>query len=117
MSGAKSQRRGKAGERTVAGDLSELDHIEAERILEEPRDGLVGDVRVNVPVSLQCKAGKRPRIYDALEEAKEAAGPGEHPVAAVKRMNGRGRKADRMAVLPWSDFLEMVALLRSMGGW
>lgn len=117
MSGAKARRRGHDWEREVAGDLADLDHIEAERILDEPRDGLVGDVRTNLPLSIQAKAGKRPRIYDALEEAKEAADPGEHPVAAVKRMNGRGRKADRMAVLPWNDFLEIVGLLRAMGGW
>jgi hypothetical protein len=91
--------------------------VEAERILEEPREGLVGDVRTNLPLSIQAKAGKRPRIYDALEEATEAADPGQHPVAAVKRSHGSGIPADRMAVLPWEDFLEIVALLRAMGGW
>lgn len=117
MSGSTSRRRGHDWEREVARTLSDMDHIEAERILEEPRDGLVGDIRINLPLSIQCKAGKRPRIYDAVSEAKEAGDPGEHPVAAVKRSNGPGVKADRLAVLPWEDFQEIVALLRRMGGW
>ena len=117
MSGAKSRRRGHDWEREIVRSLSELEHVEAERTLDEPREGNVGDVRVNLPLSVQCKAGKRPRIYDAVQEATEAAEPGEHPVAAVKRMNGRGKKADRLAIMRWSDFLEMVELLRAMGGW
>lgn len=116
-SGAKAQRRGKAWEREIARDLSELDHIEAERILEEPRQGLVGDVRANLPLSIQAKAGKRPRIYDAINEATEAADPGEQPLAVVKRSRGSGKKADRLAVMHWYDFLELVELLRAMGGW
>lgn len=117
MSGAKSRRRGHDWERQVARDLSDLEHVEAERTLQESRDGNVGDLDTNVPLSIQAKAGKRPRIYSAVDEAVEAADPGEHPVAAIKRSNGRGKKADRLAVMPWEDFCELIGLLRGMGAW
>lgn len=117
MSGAKSRRRGHDWERAVARELSDLEYVEAARTLDETREGNVGDVRTNLPLSIQCKAGQQPSVWKALEEAIEAAEPGEHPVAAVKRSHGRGKKADRLAVLPWSDLLEMVGLLRAMGGW
>lgn len=115
--GRKARRRGHEWEREIAGDLSDLDLVEAERVLQEPRDGLVGDVRSNLPLSIQAKCSKQPSVWKALEEAKEAAADGQHPVAAVRRRHGQGVPSDRVAVLPWSDLLEIVGLLRGQGVW
>lgn len=117
MSGATSRRRGHSWEREIARALEELEGVEASRTLNETREGNVGDVDVNLPIAVQAKAGQRPRIYDAVAEAKEASGPGEHPVAAVKRSHGRGVPADRLAVLPLEDFVEIIGLLRASGAW
>lgn len=97
----------KTWERRVARDLG------GERCLTETRSGGNEDVVGHgLPLAVQAKHGKRPRIYDAVEEAREAAGGDRLAVAAVMRSNGRGRAADKLAVLPWSDFLELVETLR-----
>lgn len=117
MSGASSRRRGHDWERRVARDLSELYGVQAERILHETRDGNVGDVGSNLPLSIQAKCQKRPSVWRALREAEEAAGPGEHPVAAVCRRHGQGKPSERVAVLPWEDFVELLGLLIRCGAW
>lgn len=102
----------KCWEREIARDLG------GERNLEERRSGGTEDVVGHgLPLAVQAKHGKRPRIYDAIEEAEQAAGPGRHPVAAVMRSRGRGRAAERLAVLPWADFVEIVELLVAHGVW
>lgn len=96
----------KAWERRVARDLG------GRRNLEESRSGGREDVVGHgLPLAVQAKHGKRPRIYDALEEAREAAGDDRLAVAAVMRSHGRGRAAEKLAVLPWEDFLELVDAL------
>lgn len=102
--------RGKAWERQVARDLSDATGELFRRVLRESRDGNAGDVR-GPRIVVQAKCGKRPPIYDALHEAVEAAAPEELPVAAVMRMNGRGRGSERFAVVPWEDFCELVGRL------
>lgn len=81
-----------------------------ERNLQETRSGGNEDVVGHgLPLAVQCKHGKRPRIYDAVAEACDAAdGTDRLAVAAVCRSHGRGRAADKLAVLPWGDFLELV---------
>jgi len=92
----------------VARDLSRATGLDFARVLRESRDGNAGDVR-GPGVVVQAKAGKRPRVYTALAEATDAAGPDELPVGAVQRQNGRGRPAERFAVVPWERFCQLLA--------
>ena len=105
---AKSVRKGKVWERTVARDLTERTGNEHKRVLSEARDGNCGDVRGKRLV-VQCKAGARPDVYGAVREAEEAAG-GLYAVAAIHRT---GRGGEKMAVMPWSHFLDLMEEL----GW
>lgn len=118
MSNAASRRKGHAWEREVARALSEIPGVSAERLLTETREGEGYDLSTDLPLIVQAKAGKRPRIYDALKEATAAAdGTGRHPVAAIKRSYGRGQEADRFVALPLEAFMEIVALLVGQGVW
>lgn len=87
--------------------------IQAERNLEEVRSGNSGDLDLppDVPFTVQCKVGQRPRIYDAVREAEEAAEPGEHPVAIVRRNGSGNRPPTDMAILPLENFMELVEQL------
>ena len=85
----------------------------------EVRDGNTGDLVLphHIPLSVQCKIGARPPIYAALREAEEAAGPGQHPIAIVRR-NGSGATAPvDMAVMPLDDLVELIEQLRTCGAW
>lgn len=99
----------KVWERKVARDLG------GRRNLDESRSGGNEDVVGHgLPLAVQAKHGKRPRIYQAVEEAREAAGDDRLAVAAVMRSHGRGRASDRLAVLSWEDFLELVDALGAL---
>lgn len=117
MTGAASRRRGHDWEREVSRDLSSLYGVQAERILDETREGNSGDVGSNLPLAVQCKNQRQPSVWRALREAEEAAGPGEHPVAAVRRRHGQGKPSERVAVLRWEDFVELLELLVACGAW
>jgi len=56
-------------------------------------------------------------VWKALQEAVDAASPGVHPVALLKRNGAGGREAEEVAVLPLADFLELVGILRASGEW
>lgn len=101
----------KVWEREVARDLG------GERNLEESRSGGCEDVVAHgLLFSVQAKHGKRPRIYSAVREAEEAAaGTDRLAVAAVMRSHGKGRASDKLAVLPWGDFLSLVERLEGRG--
>lgn len=116
--GARSRRKGAAWERELAQRFREAG-IPAERSLTEVRDGNTGDLDLprHVPLTVQAKVGKQPRIYDALLEAEEAAGPGQHPVAIVRRNGSGSRPPTDMAILPLEDFFELVEQLRACGAW
>lgn len=103
----RSIRLGKRWEREVARSLTEATGVEHKRVLRESRDGNSGDVR-SERVVYQCKAGKRPDIYGALEEAEAAATDSELPVAAIHRTHRGGEK---MAVLRWDDWVDVLAHL------
>lgn len=119
-----SYKRGKTGELEVARFLREAG-IHAERNLNEARSGNTGDLDLNVPFEVQVKARKQPSPWKAVEEAEEAVQraaeerdrPGRYAVAALKRKNGQGKPADRIVCMPWEDFRELVALLKSNDAW
>lgn len=114
----RSVRKGKEWERTVARRFREYG-IHAERNLSESRTGNAGDLLLppDIPLSIQAKVGARPPIYQAVHEAQEAAAPGEHPVAVIRRNAVGSRRYVDLAVLPLEDFLELVAQLRTCGAW
>ena len=118
MGGARSQRKGKEWEQAVARMFRAIG-IPAERRLDESRQGNAGDLILppRVPLSIQCKVGQRPPMYAAVEEAAEAATPGQHPVAVIRRNGGGARPATDLAVLPLEDFLKLVEQLRACGAW
>lgn len=97
----------KTWERRVARDLG------GERNLNEPRSGGTEDVIGHgLPLAVQAKHGRQPSVWKAVEEAQEAAdGTDRLALAAVTRSHGRGRPAERVAVLPWSDFVKMLDLV------
>lgn len=114
----RSVRKGKEWEREVARMFREHG-IHAERNLSESRTGNAGDLLLppDIPLSVQAKVGARPPIYRAVQEAQEAAEPGQHPVAAVRRNAVGSRRYVDLAVVPLEDFLELVAQLRACGAW
>lgn len=113
MSGRISRQRGVAWEREVAKRLSEATGLEFRRNVTENQLGNRGDIVVpdTIPLAIQCKAGARPPVFQALEEANEVAGAGVYPVAVLKRMNGRGRPCDEIVVMRFDDFLEILESL------
>lgn len=115
--GKLSRTKGQVWEREVAEKLRAIG-IEAERTLTECRDGNVGDITCKLPIVFQCKVSGRPDIYGAVAEANEVASPKSYlAVAAIKRNGSRHKPADELAVMPLSDFLELLHLLRATGIW
>ena len=115
---AKSRRKGHDYERELARRFTE-EGLPALRNLEEVRSGNSGDLVFTHgdPLCVQAKVGGRPSVWNAVKEAEEAAGPGVHPVAIVKRNGSGSRPAVELACMPLDDFLELVGLLRAAGVW
>jgi hypothetical protein len=105
---AKSVRKGKIWERAVARELTESTGVKHARSLDEAREGNRGDVRSSMPFVYQAKCGARPDVYGALAEAKAATDVGEIGVAAIHRT---GRGGEKLAVLSWDDWVEVVTML------
>lgn len=112
--GKLSRRKGADFERDFAGRLRALG-IEAQRTLTECRDGNVGDITCQLPITFQCKVGGRPDIYGAVKEADQVATPLSYLACAVIKRNGR--PPDELAVMPLADFLELIHLLKATGVW
>jgi len=113
MNGSRSRRKGHDWERECGRILSDATGLDFSRVLTETRDGNSGDVTAEgSPFVVQAKAGKRPSVWRALREAKAATTDGKTPVAMVKRTHGRGKPAERVAVLDVEDF---AALLHDAG--
>ena len=111
---------GSKGEREVCRYLDKVDGVTAERNLNEQRSGNTGDVDTNIPIEVEVKAKKRPSPWKAIEEAKEQSeqsGADRRAVAMIRRKNGQGKPSDRIAVLSWEDFREMVRSLVESGAW
>lgn len=88
--GAKSKRKGKVGERELAGELSRLFGVACRRGVQY--SGLGGDDVVGLPgVHVECKRTERLALYAALGQAiadAEGREPSEVPIVA-HRANGK----------------------------
>ena len=117
--GARSRRKGHAYERELARRFGDEAGCPAVRNLEEVRSGNSGDLVFTHgdPLCVQAKVGGRPSVWNAVKEAEEAAGPGIHPVAIVKRNGSGSRPAVELACMPLDDFLELVGLLKGGEVW
>jgi hypothetical protein len=108
------------GEREVCRYLDKVDGVTAERNLNEQRSGNTGDVDSNIPIEVEVKCRKRPSPWKAIKEAQQQAERSQEDrraVAMVRRKNGQGKPSDRIAVLSWEDFREMVRSLVESGAW
>ena len=104
MSGARSRRKGHRFEREVACLFSEALGVEARRGLQSRDGSEAPDVVVpGVPVWLELKRGRRPRIRGALRQAVETAPPGAWPVAVT-----RADREEALATLRLEDLLEIL---------
>lgn len=107
--GKKSRDKGAAFEREVANLHTEALGVPCRRNLEEVRSGNSGDVITpGVPLSIQCKVGARPPIYEALKEAEEAAGPEDVPVAIIRRNRSGKRSKQDLVVMRIEHYLEFI---------
>lgn len=104
------RRKGRAYEQQVARDCRAAG-LDARRGLQS-RDGSEAPDVVADPLSIECKHGKRPNVVAALMQAQENANKGTYPVAVCKQDG-----CDAVAVLFWSDLLEIVATLTFAGIW
>src|SRR5690606_33439567 len=86
VSGRRSRRKGHDWEREVARRLRDVLGVEARRGLQY-RDGAEApDIIIEgLPLHVECKAGQRPRILAALEQAERDAAEGAIPVAITKQ--------------------------------
>ena len=115
--GSRSRTKGHQWERDVANRLTIASGRKHERNLEEVRSGNSGDILGPLPLSVQCKVGGLPRIYDAVKEAVAASKPGEYAVAVIKKDGSRHRAVVELAVMPMEDFEEIVGILTARGIW
>ena len=107
MSGSKSRRKGIAFERWCCHELYDCG-FDANRNLEEVRGGNLGDIVVDAPLTIQCKAyAKQVPWRRAVEEAEDAA-PSHHYAFAVTKANNDGVYVH----IRWSDFKELLTMLR-----
>lgn len=109
-----SRTKGHAWEREVCRKLSAIG-MPAKRRLTEVREGNEGDVMLAEAFSIQCKVGGNPSPYRALQEAVDAASPGDYSVAIIRRNQRNGNKKLDMAVLPLDEWLELMGKLKSSG--
>jgi hypothetical protein len=93
--------------------FSDQDEGRFKRVLVETREGNSGDVRSSrYPLVVQCKVGERPPIYDALDEAAEAALGDMLPFAAIRRNRRGKRPMKELGVFRLEDALMLLG-----GGW
>ena len=107
--GKASREKGLRWEREGAKDLTDRTGVTHKRVLTETRDGGGIDVRPRppMPFAYQFKCGARPDIYGAMKEVTAAAGS-DFAVVAVHRT---GRGGEKLAVLPWDDWLEIATMI------
>lgn len=111
---------GKQWERDVCALLRDELGVEAQRVLDESREGNhKGDIDLGgLPFVIQCKNYRKPRVWEALDEA-EAAGlrQGAVPMAFVRK-KGRNRHdpAREVVVMNLTQFLPMFAAWLAMAG-
>lgn len=103
-----SRTKGHNFEREIAERLRQIPGVTAKRCLIETQQGNQGDIITNLSLSIQCKVGAVPPIYPAIDQAVEAARPGQIPVAVIRRNARAGKKYD-LVVLRLEDFLTTFA--------
>ena len=105
MSGCRSRRKGHDWERVVARRLRDVLGVEARRGLQY-RDGAEApDIIIEgLPLHIECKAGKRPPILAALEQAERDAAEGAIPVVVVK-----ADKREPTVTMRLEDWLAVIA--------
>jgi len=106
-----SRTKGRRWELEVARLLEEATDRKFSVVLTECRDGNIGDIETEFPLTIQCKVGKAPSIWKAVKEAVDAKRPKDWAVAIVRRNQQAGRPKQDVAVLPLDDFLDIVARL------
>lgn len=111
--GALSRRKGASAERIVARRLSVATGHECRRQLAECRDGNVGDIDGHPWLAVQVKCGRRPPIYDAVRQARQAAGASQMPLAVIRRDGDRSRPVEWLAVLDLDDLCHLLEALPS----
>ena len=120
MGGARSRAKGHEWERIVAHDHTRVTGHEWKRNLTEVREGSSRDVLCEggaVPLALECKSGKVPRILAALDQARDAAPEGHIPVALIRIDGSRWRPTVKVVLLDYEDYLEFVRLRTQAGDW
>lgn len=117
--GASERRKGHDFEREIANRIAKATGREVARNSSEPQTGNAGDILSDLPLSVQCKVGKRaPNIWQAVREAEEPAKDDHRFAVAFCRMNrGNGHSMQEVAVLPADDLLEILGLLTGTGVW
>lgn len=84
MSGRRSREKGARWEREVARRVRDVLGVEARRGFQY-RGAEAPDIIIEgLPLHIECKAGKRPPILAALEQAERDAAEGAIPVVVVK---------------------------------
>lgn len=109
-----SREKGRKWEAEVCRKLSAIG-MPAKRRLTEVREGNEGDVMLAECISIQCKVGGNPSPYRALQEAVDAAAPGDYSVAIVRRNQRNGNRKLDMAVMPLAEWLEWAEKLKRFG--
>ena len=110
MSGSKSRRKGHNFERWVANQLFDAGY-DARRNLEEVRSGNCGDIVVDAPLTIQCKCYAKQVPWRAAVREAEAAAPSHHYALAITRVNND----EAYVHMRWSDFKELLTMLRKEG--
>ena len=113
-----SRRKGHDFEREIARRFSIAGRTKVERELHEVRDGNLGDLRSDLPLSIQCKVGANPSVWKAVDEAEYAAkGKGLYAIAVVRRNRATGRKKQDLVCMSLGDFEDILSELRAGGTW
>lgn len=109
--GRVSRDKGARFEREIANMFVEWG-IRARRNLEEVRSGNRGDLEFpdGEGLAVQLKVGENPSVWKAIQEAVEAAGPDDLPIAIVRRNQRGSRPKQDIAVLRLEDLLDLIAL-------
>src|SRR5690606_4333292 len=85
MSGRRSREKGARWEREVARRVRDVLGVEARRGIQYRDGSEAPDIIIEgLPLHIECKAGKRPPILAALEQAERDAAEGAIPVVVVK---------------------------------
>lgn len=112
--GRLSREKGRAFEREMAARFRTIPGVEAQVELRETQQGNLGDLRLNLPLAVQCKVGIQPPVYEALREAQAVSQRGLC-VALIRKNQGKGSPKADLAVLPLDQYFQILRLLHMNG--